>query len=282
MKNFALVFSLLVFLITGLSAQAAKNSDWTHLKNARTFFGNAQLDKAIEHYNKVPASSDYWLEATEEKAHALGRKGDFAGVIAQLQTLFASTFDGVVGPEPYFVASLTYLKICDYTSVLKTNKQFKERFQSRIENLEKIKKNQNPSLISELVKKADLSFAQIGSIAKFLPRLFNRDQKIAQLWPTRHQPTTQKALSSRLSQLSAMELKEIEDVINKLQIAEAEVIHRVHLADKKNKNRPVQGSYGRKGEVLIFPYSKEVWIDELDSYAAQVEKCPSLNQRASL
>ncbi len=71
-------------------------------------------------------------------------------------------------------------------------------------------------------------------------------------------------------------LKEIDGVINKLQVIEAEVIERISLT-KKNDNRLEQGQIASGSDVMKFKVNDEVWLDELGKYQAQVKECPTLN-----
>jgi len=114
-----------------LEASKKVATDIAQMTRGRLYFQADQLDKAYASYDLVSKSSDYWFESIEEKAHVMGRKGEFAKALALLQTTFAESFQSVIGPEPYFVAALTDLKICDYSAIFKVTKQFKERFRTR-------------------------------------------------------------------------------------------------------------------------------------------------------
>lgn len=89
-------------------------------------------------------------------------------------------------------------------------------------------------------------------------------------------------IADRLAGLAQEELKEYKLMIQKLHIVEAEVIQRLHLDEnlkgrRAQRNNPVPKS----SDVMSFPVTKEVWLDELDSYHAEVKDCPKL-ERASL
>ena len=109
-----------------------------------------------------------------------------------------------------------------------------------------------------------------------------RDKVFYQLTKYANTAARSQALQKRLKQIAKAELKEIEDVVNKLQIVEAEVIQRIHLADSEKMKRQKQGEIKTGKDTLNFPYTGEVWLDELDNYAARIEKCPATTKQAAL
>lgn len=267
----------------------AKNSniagDILAMTKGRVYFQLGLLDKAYEAYDSVPKSSDLWLESVEERAHVMGRKGDYAKAIALLQTVVAAPFDSIVGPEPYFVLAITDLKICDYAAIFKVTKDYKERFQPRVSILTALSRSGDGEAVRRLLNRLvtqPLNFDTVGNLAKDLPRGLERDNVIYSESRKNDKTTAAVSIRRRVSELARQELKEIEDITNKLQIIEAEVIQRIHLAEKSKANREKQGSIASGSDVLTFPASDEVWMDELDHYQAQVEKCPAPTRRAQL
>ncbi|NQZ01638.1 MAG: tetratricopeptide repeat protein [Bdellovibrionales bacterium] len=86
----------------------------------------------------------------------------------------------------------------------------------------------------------------------------------------------------RLEALAKSELEEFRLMIRKLHIVEAEVIQRLHLDENlKGKRAKRENPVPRSSDILTFPVTKEVWLDELDSYHAEVKDCPKI-ERASL
>jgi hypothetical protein len=267
--------------------------DLIDLNIARLYFQMDDLDKSIATYDQVKKNSDLWLTAQEEKAHAYGRKKEYNKVISTLTTVTSSVFDGAVGPEPYFVEALTYLKICDYADIFKVSGQFKARFKPRLHALQSlINDGGSPHLTAALARleKGDLNWKTIGPEAKYLPRTFVRDDGIMTNMSLRQQ--AQKAnipyrvqalnglITARSIELAKAEIKEIKDTVEKLNIIEAEVIERIHAYDKSKGERPVQGNLASSSsDTLVFPIDKsgEVWLDELDSYQARVKGCPDIH-----
>jgi Zn-finger domain-containing protein len=87
----------------------------------------------------------------------------------------------------------------------------------------------------------------------------------------------QKASSSenlvyeRVRQLAVEELAEIERILHKMQIVEAELIQQLALAEQLIKQEVKQpkiltGDSSRDRYALKFPFEGEVWFDELSNY----------------
>lgn len=274
-KSLSLVL-VIAFALPSLGLAA--KGDLKLMQTARIQFGKGQSKKAIETYAKIQKGSEYWLEALEEQAHAYGRSGQYDKALANLKTVLAPQFTGLIGPEPYFVAALTELRICDYTAALKTTKEFKKEFKTRILNLESVN-SKMPELMTvyqRAQKDKKLNFEQLGHIAPKLPRMLYRDKiSISR---------SQKSFSSFAKiaeQLAKMELNEINNIISKMQIIESEVIQKVNLLTHA-KNRQKQGNFARQKNELVFPGDDEIWFDELGQFKAEIEKCPTTQQRASL
>jgi tetratricopeptide (TPR) repeat protein len=198
-------------LLNKVEANKSVSPDLLHLTKARIYFQTNKLDASIAEYNQIAEKSTYWLTSLDEKAQAFGRKGQYADVIATLQTAMAPIFADRVSPEVYFTAALTDLKICDYAAVFKVTEKFKKQMKPRLANTSDAKSR-----------------------------------------------------------------KEIEDVVNQLQVIEAEVIERISLAER-NDNRREQGQIASGPDVLRFKVDDEIWLDELGHYQAQVKECPTLN-----
>lgn len=281
---------------------SAVGEDILEMNIGRLYFQLGRLDEAIESFDKVKKSSDFWLEAQEEKAHAFGRQREFNKVISTLMTVEAPMFDGQVGPEPYFVSALTSYKICDYTAIFKVSDLYKKRFKPRVHALVELADNGTSDHLQAAIthlEAGDLSIQSVGGDAKFLPRNFWHDETIKNNLLKAKQSAKSSAgsgegasvqvqanrslISSRVVALARQELKEIQDVTQKLNILEADVIQRIHAFEKSNKDRPVQGELASSSsDTLVFPQTDETWVDELDSYQAQIKGCPERAAKKNL
>ncbi|NCN41256.1 hypothetical protein GW916_08400, partial [bacterium] len=128
--------------------------------------------------------------------------------------------------------------------------------------------NQRAQLLKELERSNELSQRM-----KVLGENSNLDK--LKIW------ANQQAQSNRtvaLRELKAHAMAEVKDYrvnINKLKLAEVEVIHRLNVDESLQGERSELGKMSQGRDTLIFPYEEEVWIDELDNYQAQVKDCPT-------
>ncbi len=251
------------------------------MAKARILFQQGDLAASEKTYMQIPQTSEYWFESLEERAHIHGRRKEYSKAIELLKTVMAAPFENVVGPEHFFVASLTSLRTCDYSGVFRTNEKFKDRFLSRTNRLKEIvatNLNADPflnELLLRINKNKGITFEVVGSLSTDLPRNLHRDQKVIHLAQTEPSDLRDRALREQIQSLARRELKEIESVTNKLHLIEAEVIEGLYLVEERSKNREKQGTILGEKYALKFPVNDEVWLDELNAYSAQIEKCPT-------
>jgi hypothetical protein len=115
-----------------LSKKTSIDKNQLLLMKARGWYQTGKFNKAIETYSDVSKDSPEWVLALEEKAWAYLKLGQEDKAIAETTTLLSSYLDQKIGPEPYFLASLAHLRICDYVSVFKVGQQFKNRYKEKI------------------------------------------------------------------------------------------------------------------------------------------------------
>lgn len=179
---------------TGQAAQALahlikqeKNpigADLMEMTAARMLYQNGFLDAAIKYYAKIPKSSDYWFEAQEEMGWAYIRKGQPQDALAVTRTLTKPYFAHLVGPEASFLRSLSQLKVCDYTGVAESLKQFGTDFKARSAELLAVSENARTPKVDELIQKraeGKIKFVDMGSTLTGVPRWAPRDQRLGSL-----------------------------------------------------------------------------------------------------
>lgn len=241
---------------------------------ARLLYQNGALDKAIEYYKKIPRTSDYWLEAVEERAWAHAKQKKYDDAKSDLQTLTAPLFAPHLGPEPYLLQAFVDLKTCDYKAVFETLKLFKERYQKRSQGLEALKNNPKSADVQSFFdriksEKTSLTQTKLGADAQKFPRLAHRDQTL------RNAVTAgNKAMAlEKIKSLAQADLTEISNVLKKMHIIEVEAIQRMHAAQPTTKIDLKDHETG--SNQIRFPYSGEVWLDELDHYKVSSDSCPT-------
>ena len=294
-------------------------ADKIEMQLARVLFQKSKLSEAIDSYSLIPKSSEFWLESIEERAWAYLRLGNYDKARGDITTLLAPTFKDYTTAEVYVLAAITNLRICDYPQILKDGRQFKTTHMERIKEMELLAENGVNTNIKQILDQMDESGARLSAAAgklASLPRLALRDpdfylavNKRAELlkeikvsrsvsdrlsvmggngalakliewagWETQNLRT--KSLRE-LKSLATAEVKDYRVNINKMKLAEVEVIHHINVDDSLKGKRGNLGPLSQGRDTLVFPYDKEVWVDELDNYQAQVKDCPT-TQGASL
>jgi hypothetical protein len=266
----------------------AKNNpvpeDLMTLTAARLLYQSAYFEAAQKYYDKIPKSSDYYLEAQEEKAWSFLRRRQAQDALAITQTLVNPIFTGQVGPETWFVRSLSQLKTCDYPAALETLKAFPAEFKERTIALDALVKDANTPDVQKalaLIAEGTLSLPALAGISKKLPRGMVKDELLRQLVKTqRVLENESKAIDvltvdmrdvgaraefeniknnilqrvgqsrantlERVKKLAQMEVEETKNILNKLHIVEAEIIQQVESATKLAKMVPA-GEEVKKG-----------------------------------
>ncbi|CAN5563351.1 hypothetical protein BH10BDE1_BH10BDE1_29220 [soil metagenome] len=159
------------------------SQDLMTMTAARLLFQNGFLDAATKYYSRIGKSSDYWFDAQEEIAWAQIRKGEPQNAIALTKTLVAPAFASQVGPEAFFLRSLSQLKVCDYPAVVATLNEFRERFKPRATELKKLAESANTPVVARLIdrlKKGPAKLTDLGKDAALLPRFVTRDSTLLQ------------------------------------------------------------------------------------------------------
>jgi len=257
----------------------AKNNpvpmDLMNITAARLLYQNGYFDAAIRYYDKIPKSSEDYLEAQEEKSWSYLRKAEPQNALAVTQTLIQPVLSNQVGPESWFVRSLALLKVCDYPAVLEALQGFPKEYKNRTIELEKLSKSADVEAVQKVLEKMktqNLSRADAVKDSKFLPRLLTRDERLRFLLKTQVQlkaeassaeelyarslqmtglqgqfetlknqinqrhSMVKAATLNRVQELAKNEVEETKKILNKLHIVEAEVIQQVEVASKLAKN----------------------------------------------
>lgn len=289
------------------------DADRKNINAARKLYELGKLDAALKKYEMIDKGSDYWLEAVEEKAWAFHLKKDFEKSLAQTKTLLADPFVQIVGSEPFFLQSLSQLKICDYPGIFATHQIYKDSQRARMASLETLAQSGKTAALSNVVANVQsfpVTFTQIGSEAKNLPRLFYRDlefQKrlmqakltdrgiaLIQAQISNSSDVAKKAklvkamsllkksnvaafakMKERLQTLAQDEDKRNQLMLQKLGLIEVETIQRMHADKEAGKDGYSSGKFAKVStDDLIFPDDNKPWMDELDKYEVSANACP--------
>ncbi|MEM7646169.1 MAG: hypothetical protein AAF203_04605, partial [Pseudomonadota bacterium] len=167
--------------LQGIKENNPISQNLMNLTAARMLYQKGFLTQAIRYYNKVDKGSDYWFEAFEEKGWAEIRLGKPQNTLAMTQTLLTPALSADVGPEPFYLASLANLKICDYLEVSKVLKEFRTRFQAKAGQMIKLKEKPDSPAVKKLfslLKKNRVQMPALGKFGTQLPRHSTRDEAL--------------------------------------------------------------------------------------------------------
>lgn len=297
------------------SKQELISEDEILMAVARMMFQDGKFKGALHFYDSVSKGSDLWLEAIEEKAWAFMRQNDYEKALSQFHTLMTPVFAPQVGPEPYFMGSLADLKICDYNSIFKILKDFKNKYNPALPELEKLAKTgESPYLTKAIAKleKGSVSWAALGSDVNKIPRLFNRDVTLLKSIDRRKEyekelavvkagadPGANSAVNTNVSfdqRVVALAEKHIAEAKNEIvgrtkQLAAndlkdlTKILQKLRIieveamqrigTDQKTAKKTEVDPAEKRGEVLSFPKEDEVWLDEVTHYEVTAKGCPT-------
>lgn len=284
------------------------------ITRARILYGRGELEAAMTEYQKVPRGDDYWFEAMEEIAWIHMRKAEYEKAIGQVKNITLPLWSPFISAEPYFVQALANLRICNYLEVFKSTQLFRQRLKERSKNLEELVNNQWTTAAKKTLEKIDQSgnsSTEFQTHIQNLPPLFWRDtefnrwaqvrysavndiRKMSQLqrdlvlgqsseWEIVNQNSKSRAefakkkLFQRWQELAAIELKDMKTIVQKMHIAEAQVIQNMYMTDENQKFRTTR-KIQRSQDDLVFPVDDELWIDEVGHYKVEVKDCPTYKE----
>lgn len=289
------------------SDQRAVGQDEVLMAAARMLYQDNKLDLAMKYYDKVSKSSDYWLEAVEEKAWIYARLGNFERTLGEMKTALNPAFSSQIGPESYFLATLANLRVCDYASIFEIFKTFKERNQARIIEIQKLADTGHNQVSDQALVKLEAgveTWADLGNDLDKVPRFVNRDEALNRAISLQRMGHQQKveinklasensyysyfassanqtsknleqAAPLRLKVLAGQDVAEMKKNLMKLQIVDAEAVHRMHVGQTYAQEIKGGAERPKVKNAIEFPYeNNEIWLDEIDHYQATAKGCP--------
>lgn len=283
------------------------------LTRGRLLFGRGELEAALVEYQKIPRGDDYWFQAMEEIAWVHMRKAEYEKAISQVKNITLPLWSPFISAEPYFVQALANLRICNYLEVFKSTQLMRQRLRDRSKSLEELMSNQWTNAAKKTLDKIDQagnSTTEFQTHIQQLPPLFWRDQEFnrwaevrfaainemkvvekvqketlgqSAQWDQVVQSANSRAemakrkLFKRWQDLAALELKDMKHIVQKMHIAEAQVIQNMYMADENQKARNTR-KIQKSQDDLVFPVDDEVWIDEVGHYKVEVKDCPTYKE----
>lgn len=247
--------------------------DYLMITRARAQYQAGDFAGAEKSYSEVPQISDFWITAIEERAHTKGKAGDYNQALGDITTLMSPVFEKNLGPEPYFTAALTYFRLCQFGKVFETLEKYKTNMKARAQALEAVADRKSDAKILEAVeemRKKGFSNVAYAKLAPSLPTNFHLD------FGVRSVLNNPDATVDKVAKLAEADLDEISRVTRQMQLVEAEVMQRLHIAEqRRSEGRGKIGKFKSGKNQMVFPYNGEVWLDEVDQYQVQSELCPN-------
>ena len=300
----------LTFLLT--TEQNVIPRDQVLLTLARLYYQDKRFNEALSTYEQIEKSSDYWLRSLEEKAWTYTQLGNTDRALSQLKTVLSPVLAANASAESYFLASFLNLRVCNYESVFQIHRLFKQRFGERVAGLERIVKNEkNPAVgkAIRILQERPQTTWNNSSELEALPLYFHRDRTIREAslqlqalnyeWEQtqrvdnflksrglagglnssprnmdRQIQQRQELIYQQIASFAQRDLAEAARAITRMQVLEADAIHRLHLMTEKVV-APNPRQIGKDDKHAIsFPETSEVWLDELDNYRVKATRCP--------
>jgi signal transduction histidine kinase len=277
MKTTGLFLQFIVLGLLSLPTSAfAAESEKEILSQARTLFAQKQFPQALALYDKIPVKSDRWLLALEEKAWAHMHLDQYDKAIAAAQTLTNPALNGLTSTEPFLLKALIQLKICDYVAVFQTLKDFKSQKRGQVEAIQQLAKTGHNAVSRGTLEKWILNptdWKALGPNLALMPQLFYHDIVMLREAQKKNIP----ALEKRLRELAIADNNENYRILQKLNLIEVESVQRVHIASQFDRK---QGEKIEKGDYdFTFKDDQEVWLDEIGSYQATINRCQKKSGR---
>lgn len=279
MIQFLVLFFSFIFLAPATFAQApvageavavqASELEKQTMSTARKLFEQKKFAEAIQEYNKISQKSDRYFLAVEEKAWSHLHLDQFDKALGEVRTLTSPALTGLVGTEPFLLQALTQLKICDYVGVFQTLKDFKATKKDQVAAVQEIAKKKRNAVSRQTLDQWVLNiqdWKKLGPALALMPQLFYHDVIMVRAAKAKNFI----ALENRLQELAIIENNENFRILQKLNLIEVESMQRVHIATEFDRK---QGETIEKDKSdLVFEDSSEVWLDELDSYQATINR----------
>ena len=296
------------------SGQTVIGQDLIWMTQGRVLYQKGELPAALEAYQQIPKSSSLWLESIEETSWTHLRQGDYDRAMGDITTVLSPVLAGYAGPESFFLANLMAYRVCDYSRVFNNSEIFKTRHRNRLNEIQELASKGNNKGLNPVFDRFDANGVTpetAGPLIESLPRGIFRDSQFVRLMESRRLLLSESKKASELFEdsktlggdvrleralnenrlkadrfrqtalqrvrfLAQSDVKEYRMTLNKMHIIEGEVIQRLNMDDNLKGERSKLTKTEDSGDVLVFPYTKEVWMDELGNYKARVKDCPTL------
>jgi len=108
-----------------------------NLNLARAYYAIGNFERAIEHFERTPRSSEFWFESMYEAAWSYFAMQRLSGALSHLQTVDSPFFDGVYHPEATLLRVLIFYYLCKYIDGQSMLAEFTETHYPIADSIEK-------------------------------------------------------------------------------------------------------------------------------------------------
>ncbi len=103
------------------------NLAWLSL--ARIFYSTKHWDSAIEAWNRIPQSSEYYLDALFEESWAYFQTDQYDRALGNIHTINSPYFDESFYPEALILKAVIFFDLCEYDDANRTVAEFTRRYE---------------------------------------------------------------------------------------------------------------------------------------------------------
>ena len=268
------------------------------------------LGNAVEAWNRVAQSSEYWLDALFEESWAFFLADEYARALGNVHTIYSPYFKDAYYPEALVLKAVTFFVNCQIENARATVGQFHERFDPVQQELTSVLgRYQDNNQFFEFLKRvrageANLSPRIRGIVASALSdrqllqnleyvRLLEEEEKRLREKPATFQNSS---LGARISQDIAIAksfavdqagdlararydrlVRELQELMNQVDTIELEIAtyERGQLSQELQEQqtaaaRSKGGAVEVDEEHQMWPFNGEYWRDELGFYRQRV------------
>ena len=269
------------------------------------------LGQAVESWDQVQQSSEYWLDAEFESSWAFFLADEYARALGNIHTIFSPYFEDAYYPEALVVKAVTFFVNCQIDNAEATIGQFHERYDQVRDELEaKLGSFEDNTQFFEFLRavragKADLSprlrgivSTAIGdrTVLRNLAYVDELDEEQARLQRAPKE-LQRSAVGARILQDTALAksfavdatgdlvraryarlLRDLQDLTNQMDTIELEIatyqrgqLNQSVQAQMSRAQRSKGGNVQVDDEHQLWPFDGEYWRDELGFYRQVVK-----------
>ena len=276
------------------------------LNLGRTFYAQQNYAKAIEYYAKVPASSDFWLQAQLERSWAHFALEDMQGTLGLLMNHEAPFFDDFYLAEADMLRAQAYFLMCKFPAARTAVEDFEAKYApvltntraalgsldaaGAFEDVAKLRRGEATTLPPTVLRR----FAHEHRSKEAARAVERADNELARLERVRDEAWVAEATALVQKRRQAIVLaegtrvltwarrvsSEVDTYLKNLKVTKLDILEyeRSALQTAAVTGELPQGETSRrrnwrKQGTVVWPYEGEFWADELGSYtvAAQGE-----------